>query len=87
MIKRGRHFVSDPSILMHHTNERPVFMVPVRIQDEGVEYEITGHLSKGRCLFLRIGEHMGNRSQDILDRVVALAKLLGPVVPEPGTGQ
>lgn len=87
MIEGGRHFVRNPSILMHHTNERPVFMVPVRVQDDGIEHEITGHLLKGRCLLCRVGEDMRDRSQDIFDGVVALTKLLGTVVAEAGTSQ
>lgn len=87
MIKRGRHFMRHPSVLMHHSNERPILMVPVRIQYNGIEHEIAGHLPKGHGLFLRIGEYMRNRSQNIFDRVVALAKLLGTIVPKPGSSQ
>ncbi len=58
MIKRRRHLVRNPSVLVHHSNERPVLMVPVRIQNDSIEYQIAGHLSKGCGLLLRIREHI-----------------------------
>ena len=75
----------DPSVLVHEPNDGPVLMVPIRIQDDGIKHKIAGHLSESRRLLLLIGKHMRDCSQNIFDRVIALAKLLGTVVPEPGT--